>query len=52
MVKEGLRFEVKKDGRTVMQTTERNCIPNKSDREDMRRAGYKLYLDGKIFKEK
>lgn len=50
--KEGMRFEVKKGGRVVMQTMERKCIPNKDDRDDIRRAGYKLYLNDKIFREK
>ena len=45
-------FEVKKNNKTVMQTIEENCIPDKGTRDDMRRAGYKLYLDGKIYKEK
>lgn len=45
-------FEVKKNNKTVMQTIEENCIPDKEIRDDMRRAGYKLYLDGKIYKEK
>ena len=47
-----MRFEVKKNNKTVMQTIEENCIPDKETRDDMRRAGYKLYLDGKIYKEK
>ena len=47
-----MKFEVKKDGRVVMQTIEESCIPDKETREYMRRAGYKLYLDGRIFKEK
>ena len=45
-------FEIKKDNRTVFQTIEENCIPDKEERECMRRAGYKLYLNGKIYKEK
>ena len=47
-----MRIEVKKDGKIVMQTIEGSCIPDKETREHMRRAGYKLYLDGKIYKEK
>ena len=47
-----MRFEVKKNNKTVMQTIEESCIPDKEERESMRRAGYKLYLDGKIYKEK
>lgn len=46
-----MKFEVKKNGRVVMQTTEKTCIPNRETRECLRRAGYKLYLDGKIYKE-
>ena len=46
-----MKFEVKKNGATLMQTEEENCIPDKETRDDMRKAGYKLYLDGKIYKE-
>ena len=46
-----MKFEVKKDGMVVMQTIEENCIPDKETRAAMRIAGYKLYLDGKIYKE-
>ena len=47
-----MKFEVKKDGKVVMQTIEENCIPDKDTRDSMRRAGYKLYLDGKTYKER
>ena len=47
-----MRFEVKKNDKVFMSTIEENCIPAKEERDDMRRAGYKLYLDGKILKEK
>ena len=46
-----MKFEVKKDGKTKMQTDEESSIPDRETREQMRRAGYKLYLDGKIYKE-
>ncbi len=46
-----MKFEVKKDGRTVMQTIEERCIPDKGTRDDLKKAGYKLFLDGKVFKE-
>ena len=46
-----MKFEVKKGDKTVMQTIEKNCIPDKETRAAMRIAGYKLYLDGKIYKE-
>lgn len=46
-----MKFEVKKDGVVKMHTDEEACIPDKAIRDCMRRAGYKLYLGGKIYKE-
>lgn len=46
-----MKFEVKKDGVVKMSTDEEACIPDKETRDCMRRAGYKLYLGGKIYKE-
>ena len=46
-----MKFEVKKGDKTVMQTIEKTCIPDRETRECLRRAGYKLYLDGKIYRE-
>lgn len=46
-----MKFEVKRDGITKMQTAEPQCIPSREERDELRKAGYKLYLDGKLFKE-
>jgi len=44
-------FEVKKDGKVYMSTKSEKCIPDKETRKQMRAAGYKLYKDGKVFKD-
>lgn len=46
-----MKFEVKKNGKPIMHTESRTCIPDRETRDHMRKAGYKLYLDGKLFKE-
>ena len=46
-----MKFEVRKGKTVYMQTTDESCIPDKETRADMRRAGYTLYKDGKVFKE-
>lgn len=47
-----MKFEVKKDGVLKMHTEHEDCIPDAKTRAQLRKAGYKLYLDGKLFKEK
>lgn len=44
-------FEVKKDGVVKFSTTDESCVPDKETRKQMREAGYKLYKDGKVFKD-
>lgn len=48
-----MKFEVVNDkNKTVMQTTDVSCIPNKEILNSMISAGYKLKLDGKILSKK
>ena len=44
-------YEIKKDGVLKMSTENENCIYTKEIRAQIRRAGFKIYKDGKIFKE-
>ena len=44
-------YEIKKDGVLKMSTESENCIYNKEIRAQLRKAGFKIYKDGKIFKE-
>lgn len=47
----GELFEVKRDGVTKFKTEYISCYPNKERRDELRKAGYKLYLSGKVMKE-
>lgn len=47
----GERFEVRKDGRVVAYTEYASCYPIRERRDELRKAGYKLYLGGKAFRE-
>lgn len=44
-------YEVKKDGMLKMSTESEKCIYTKEVRAQLRKAGFKIYKDGKIFKE-
>lgn len=44
-------YEVKKDGVLKMSTSDEKCIYTKEIRAQMRKAGFKVYKDGKILKE-
>ena len=44
-------YEIKKDGVLKMSTESEKCIYTKEIRAQIRRAGFKIYKDGKIFKE-
>ena len=46
-------FMTKKDGKPMLTCYIENQkdLPSREIRDSMRAAGYKLYLDGKIFKE-
>ena len=48
----GERFEVKRDGVALASTIYPACYPNRERRDQLRKAGYKLYLGGKVYKEK
>ena len=48
----GEKFEVKRDGVTLASTVYPACYPNRERRDQLRKAGYKLYLGGKVYKEK
>lgn len=45
-------LEVKKDGRTFMATEYEECIPSNNVLKSIKNAGYKVYLNGKVWKEK
>lgn len=50
--KKGALFEVRNAHGAVMAQTEYpSCYPDRARREELRKAGYKLYLDGKVFRE-
>lgn len=44
-------FEVKRDGATKFKTEYPSCYPSKERRDELRKAGYKLYLGGKMYRE-
>lgn len=44
-------FEVKKDGVVKMFTTNKKCVPDKDTLKKMKAAGYKFWLNGKIYKD-
>lgn len=44
-------FEVRRDGRIYMQCSDPRCCPDRELRRELRAAGYKLYLNGKPYKE-
>ena len=48
----GERFEVRNSQGAVMaQTDYPSCYPDRARRDELRKAGYKLYLGGKVFRE-
>lgn len=47
-----MRFEVRdRKGRTVFQTEHKECIPDRKTRKSMKEHEYKLFLNGKPYKE-
>ncbi len=44
-------YEVKKDGVLKMSTEKEECLYTKEIRAQMRKAGFKIYKDGKIWRE-
>lgn len=48
----GQRFEVRNaNGAVMAQTDYPSCYPDRARRDELRKAGYKLYLGGKVFRE-
>lgn len=47
----GERFEVRRNGVVLASTEYPACYPDRQRRDELRKAGYKLYLGGKLFKE-
>lgn len=45
-------IEVKKDGKTYIFTEAKECIPSSEVLNSMKSAGYKVYYEGKIWREK
>lgn len=43
-------IEVKKDGKTFFFTEHEECIPDKEALKSMKKAGYKIYYKGKLWK--
>lgn len=50
-LEKGELFEVKRDGVTKFKTEYPSCYPNKERRDELRNAGFKLYLGGKMYRE-
>ncbi len=51
MTKEEYKYRVEQDGIIKMQTNEDSCIYTKAIRDQMRKAGCKIYKDGKVWKD-
>lgn len=51
VLKEKMTYEIKKDGVLKMSTNFLNCLYDKKTRDSMRKAGYKIYKDGKVFRD-
>ena len=44
------RLEVRRDGQVFMWTNDPSCYPDASAQRSMRGAGYKIYMDGRIWR--
>lgn len=44
-----MRWEVKREGRVVMWGSE-GSFPDREQCDQMMKAGYKIYVDGKVYK--
>ena len=51
LMRTGERFEVRRNGEVLASTVYPACYPDRQRRDELRNAGYKLYLGGKVFKE-
>lgn len=45
-----MMFEVKKDGKVLMNTESEKCMYSDALIKQMEKDGYKIYLNGKIYK--
>jgi hypothetical protein len=45
------RLEIRRDGRVMAWTEDVASYPDRKRRDELRKAGYKLFLDGKLWKE-
>ena len=45
-------FEVYKDNKRIMYTTDKDCVPPADVIKSLKSAGYKILLDGKTYKAK
>lgn len=45
-------LEIRKDGKVYMHTSFKECIPPNEVLKSMKKAGYKVYMNGKIWKDK
>lgn len=52
LMRTGELFEVRRNGAVMASTIYPACYPDRERRDELRKAGYKLYLGGKLFKEK
>lgn len=50
-MEKGAIFEVRRNGNVLSQTEYPSCYPSRERRDQLRKAGYKLYLGGKVFRE-
>ena len=44
-------FEVMRGDKVMAWTAARVCIPERKLRDELRKAGYRLFLNGKLWKE-
>jgi len=51
MLTKGERFEVRRNGVVLAATDYPSCYPDRERRDQLRAAGYKLYLGGKVYRE-
>lgn len=43
-------LEIRKEGTTYFQTDHKDCIPDADILKSMKKSGYKVYYNGKIWK--
>lgn len=47
-----MKFEIRLNGKTMMQTEDENCIYDAKTIVEMAKAGYKAYLNGRVYRPK